>query len=84
MIDKRKSIPMSVLAITLSLTYVLIVFKTLQIITISWFWVFCPLWLGFTGGFIALFITLMVLAIYGRIKGEKKDENTKLEEERQS
>ena len=80
MIDKRKSIPMSILAITLSLTYVLIVFKTLQIITISWFWVFCPLWLGVVGGFIALFVTLMVLAIYGRIKGEKKDEDTKLEE----
>lgn len=80
MIDKRKSIPMSILAITLSLTYVLIVFKTLQIITISWFWVFCPLWIGFIGGFIALFVTLMVLAIYGRIKGEKKDEDTKLEE----
>lgn len=80
MIDKRKSIPMSILAITLSLTYVLIVFKTLQIITISWFWVFCPLWLGVVGGFIALVITLMVLAIYGRIKGEKKDEDTKLEE----
>ena len=80
MIDKRKSIPMSILAITLSLTYVLIVFKTLQIITISWFWVFCPLWLGVVGGFIALVITLMALAIYGRIKGEKKNEDTKLEE----
>ena len=80
MIDKRKSIPMSILAITLSLTYVLIVFKTLQIITISWFWVFCPLWLGAVGGFIALVITLMALAIYGRIKGEKKNEDTKLEE----
>ena len=80
MIDKRKSIPMSILAITLSLTYVLIVFKTLQIITISWFWVFCPLWLGVAGGFIALVITLMALAIYGRIKGDKKNEDTKLEE----
>ena len=47
------------LSIIFIIFIILLVLKVLNMIVVSWWWVFCPLWIG--PAFIILFLSLVIL-----------------------
>ena len=49
------------------LTIAFIVLKLCKVITWSWVWVLCPLWIGFALAIVILIITAIIAAIANRL-----------------